>query len=59
MLVFEHGQPALLYLVPGVICAVCGTALVKGEFGKMWEYCEDDYITPPETEEDKDNRKDK
>lgn len=64
MLVFDHGQPALLYLVPGTILAVCTTALYKGEFNKMWEYCEDDYITPPDTEEDKkvddsDNKKDK
>jgi minor histocompatibility antigen H13 len=32
MLVFDHGQPALLYLVPGCCFAVLGTAMVKGEF---------------------------
>ncbi len=32
MFVFNHGQPALLYLVPGCILAVAITALVKGEF---------------------------
>ena len=33
MMVFDHGQPALLYLVPGCIMSVCGTSLFKGEFG--------------------------
>ena len=31
MLIFDHGQPALLYLVPGCLIAVLTTALVKGE----------------------------
>lgn len=31
MLVFDHGQPALLYLVPGCILTVLGTAVSKGE----------------------------
>ena len=32
MIVFEHGQPALLYLVPGVIIAVLLTSCSKGEY---------------------------
>ena len=32
MLVFDHGQPALLYLVPGCIGTVLCTAAAKGEF---------------------------
>jgi minor histocompatibility antigen H13 len=53
MLVFKHGQPALLYLVPGCILAVIITSLVKGEFNEMWEFSEDEYITPPEQDDDK------
>lgn len=48
MLVFDHGQPALLYLVPGCILTVLGTAVYKGEFSLLWEHSEDEYITPPD-----------
>jgi minor histocompatibility antigen H13 len=41
MHVFQHAQPALLYLVPGVLGAVWGTALVKGEARVMWNYTEE------------------
>ncbi|KAG8629093.1 hypothetical protein KVT40_002958 [Elsinoe batatas] len=40
MHVFKHAQPALLYLVPGVLGSVWSTALVKGEVKEMWEYTE-------------------
>ena len=50
MHVFKHGQPALLYLVPGVLIAVWGTALAKGEVAQMWAYTED-------VEEDKSKQK--
>jgi minor histocompatibility antigen H13 len=52
MIFFEHGQPALLYLVPGCLLAVLGTAFYNNEFSLMWEHTEDEYITPPEQEED-------
>jgi len=52
MLVFEHGQPALLYLVPGCILSVSATALFKGEWAHMWEFQEDDFLTRPDSEED-------
>jgi minor histocompatibility antigen H13 len=55
MMVFEHGQPALLYLVPGVIIAVLVTAFSKGEYSKMMEFNEELYITP-ETEDDDDKK---
>ena len=51
MLVFDHGQPALLYLVPGCILTVVGTAVAKGEFSLLWEFSEDEYITPPDEDE--------
>ena len=41
LLVFRHGQPALLYLVPGVTGSVWLTALARGELKYLWEYTED------------------
>ncbi|AEO54615.1 hypothetical protein MYCTH_2297356 [Thermothelomyces thermophilus ATCC 42464] len=41
MLVFNHGQPALLYLVPGVTGSLWLTGLVRGEVKDMWNYTED------------------
>lgn len=37
---YKHAQPALLYLVPGVLGALWGTALFKGDVKLMWEYDE-------------------
>ena len=64
MLIFDHGQPALLYLVPGCILLVLGTAAIKGELSELWEFSEEEYITNPEEEEEgdgdkKENKKDK
>ncbi|KAF2965588.1 hypothetical protein GQX73_g7996 [Xylaria multiplex] len=41
LITFNHAQPALLYLVPGVVMAICVTGAVRGEFREMWEYTED------------------
>ncbi|EAQ89574.1 hypothetical protein CHGG_06193 [Chaetomium globosum CBS 148.51] len=41
MLVFNHGQPALLYLVPGVTGSLWLTGFVRGEIKDMWGYTED------------------
>jgi len=52
MNIYNHAQPALLYLVPGVLISLWGTALVRGEIGLMWNYTEDgslDTDTPTET----------
>lgn len=38
--IFNHAQPALLYLVPGVLIALWATALVRGELGLMLSYSE-------------------
>lgn len=60
MLVFEHGQPALLYLVPGCCFSVLATACMKGEYAKMMEHDEDAYITSPDDEDsDEDDKKKK
>lgn len=34
----NHPQPALLYLVPGVLISLWGTAFFKGEVRTMWEF---------------------
>ncbi|KAK3706402.1 hypothetical protein LTR37_012780 [Vermiconidia calcicola] len=40
MSVFQHAQPALLYLVPGVLTSIWGTALVRREVKEMWGFSE-------------------
>lgn len=40
MSVFQHAQPALLYLVPGVLISLWGTGLVRGELQEMWQFTE-------------------
>ncbi|KAL4904714.1 hypothetical protein BDW74DRAFT_28071 [Aspergillus multicolor] len=52
MQIFKHPQPALLYLVPGVLIALWGTALVKGQISDMWEFSD------VEEEDDSQNAKD-
>jgi minor histocompatibility antigen H13 len=51
--IYNHAQPALLYLVPGVLIALWGTALVRGELPLMWAYTEDGSLDDP-TDESKD-----
>ncbi|KAI0458125.1 signal peptide peptidase-domain-containing protein [Xylaria acuta] len=41
LLAFNHAQPALLYLVPGVVSAVWATGMLRGEIREMWKYTED------------------
>lgn len=53
MMIWNHAQPALLYLVPGVLGSLWLTALVRGETDLMWNYTED--IT--EDEKSKDDKK--
>jgi len=38
MQVTSHPQPALIYLVPGVLIALWGTALFRGELKEMWAF---------------------
>ena len=59
MLVFDHGQPALLYLVPGCILSVLTLAAIRGELGLIWSFSEDEYITPEQEDEDEDADKKK
>ncbi|POS85147.1 hypothetical protein EPUL_002033 [Erysiphe pulchra] len=39
--IFNHAQPALLYLVPGVLLSLWGTAWARGEIKTMYDYTED------------------
>ncbi|KAM4065202.1 signal peptide peptidase domain-containing protein [Hirsutella rhossiliensis] len=41
LLIFKQGQPALLYLVPGVLGSLVVTALARGEMKDVWRYTED------------------
>ncbi|KAJ3495347.1 hypothetical protein NLG97_g3460 [Lecanicillium saksenae] len=41
LLVFKRGQPALLYLVPGVLGSTYVTAIARGELKVLWKYTED------------------
>lgn len=41
MSIWQHAQPALLYLVPGVLASIWSTALVRGEVKQMWSYTEE------------------
>ena len=42
MNVFEAAQPALLYIVPGILLATFGRALLAGEVKKVWQYNENE-----------------
>ncbi|RVX69119.1 hypothetical protein B0A52_06832 [Exophiala mesophila] len=46
MQVAQHAQPALLYLVPGVLLSLWGTALFRGDLKLLFDYSES-----PEMEE--------
>ena len=62
MLVFEHGQPALLYLVPGCMFSVLGASFFMGEFQELWDFDEEEYIAADEDEQEakkKDEKKKK
>lgn len=48
MQVFEHGQPALLYLVPGVLGSLWLTALCRGELPLMLGFSEAEEEEVPE-----------
>lgn len=54
---FNHAQPALLYLVPGVLISLWGTAWVRGEISLMWEYTEDGSLEDIDENEMKTSKK--
>jgi minor histocompatibility antigen H13 len=54
----NHAQPALLYLVPGVLTSLWGTAVVRGEVATMWDFSDAEEVEVEE-KEDEDKMKDK
>lgn len=46
--VFQHGQPALLYLVPGCIGSVLFTAVRRGELSQLFAYHDPEPPAEPE-----------
>lgn len=52
MIIFNHGQPALLYLVPGCLLSVALLGAIKGEFSKMWEFNEEKFFPKDEKKTD-------
>lgn len=52
MTVYQHAQPALLYLVPGVLTALWSTALVRGEIKEMWNFSEAEEDEQGDTKKD-------
>nr|XP_039270897.1 minor histocompatibility antigen H13-like [Styela clava] len=56
MTVFQHPQPALLYLVPACLGVPLATALFNGDLEAMWKYS-DEPETPKEEESSEDVKK--
>lgn len=45
MIIFNHGQPALLYLVPGCLLSVVELGMWRGEMKEVWKHSEEEYMT--------------
>lgn len=54
MTVFEHGQPALLYLVPACLGFTLLNALRFGEMSSLWDYDEENMVNDDKATEKKD-----
>jgi minor histocompatibility antigen H13 len=54
----NHAQPALLYLVPGVLISLWSTAYFRGEFDSMYSFSDMIEDEEPETKSDKKQEKD-
>ena len=52
----KHAQPALLYLVPGVLISLWGTAVFRRETRDMWEFSD---AEEEEEEDEKEGKKEK
>lgn len=55
----QHAQPALLYLVPGVLTSLWGTAFFKGDLKLMWEFSDSEEVEEDEDEKGEKTDKDK
>ncbi|KAJ5952917.1 Peptidase A22B signal peptide peptidase [Penicillium vulpinum] len=54
----NHAQPALLYLVPGVLASLWGTALIRGDTDTMWDFSDSEEVAIEE-EKKQDKTEDK
>ncbi|KAI9044898.1 aspartic endopeptidase [Aspergillus affinis] len=59
MQLFNHPQPALLYLVPGVLISLWGTAFVRGDIHHMWNFSDSEDDEEDEETESGDKEKEK
>jgi minor histocompatibility antigen H13 len=57
MMVWNHAQPALLYLVPGVLGSIWLTAIFRGELGLVWRYTEEIEDEDKNTKKPEDTKK--
>ena len=55
MFVFEHAQPALLYLVPGVLIPILVQSLFNQDHSLLWKYDEEAISKEKEKEKEKNN----
>jgi minor histocompatibility antigen H13 len=53
MMYFDHGQPALLYLVPACLSAVTFTAVRLGDFKAIWDFTEENFVNDDTVEDEK------
>lgn len=53
----NHAQPALLYLVPGVLISLWGTAFFRGEIRTMWDFSDAEEEEEKEEGKDEDSEK--
>ncbi|KAF3400040.1 hypothetical protein F1880_008019 [Penicillium rolfsii] len=55
----NHAQPALLYLVPGVLISLWGTAFFRNETGIMWDFsdAEEEDVEGEDEDKKKDSEK--
>ncbi|BCR85964.1 aspartic endopeptidase [Aspergillus chevalieri] len=49
----KHAQPALLYLVPGVLISLWGTAFFRKETRDMWEFSDAEEVEEEDEKEEK------
>lgn len=56
---WQHAQPALLYLVPGVLLSLWGTALFRGERELMYQFTEAITAEPIEDEKEVEKKDEK
>ncbi|AAZ10524.1 signal peptide peptidase, putative [Trypanosoma equiperdum] len=53
MVIFDHGQPALLFIVPWLLVSFSITAVIQGDYKAAWEYTSDAVTEPDNSSTDK------